>query len=88
MCTCHSVEHQLLVTDWDLENDKYDLPYLIVEMYLTKHRFFRRLIHGIRYILGYQCKFGAFEEMLLEVGEAKRLRDVLNKFITQHDIDL
>lgn len=61
VCNCSSIEHQMVINSFEDEPDQ-----LYIEMHLTKHSFWKRLKYGIRYIFGYQCKYGAFEEIIID----------------------
>lgn len=59
VCECGSTEHQLVFHHDDVEQTVY------VHVMLNKLPFLRRLKHAARYLLGYQCKYGSFEEVIL-----------------------
>lgn len=76
VCVCNSIEHQI-VFNYDKCSDT-----CYVSIHLNKLRFWKRLIHGIRYIFGYKCKYGDFEEIILGEHHAKylaELSDILNR---------
>ena len=74
LCQCHSAEHQLLFTWWDDE----DIQEVYMRVHLAKHTFWERLVYGIKYIFGYQCKYGAFDEMILRKEDAEKLQNVVD----------
>lgn len=59
-CACSSDEHTVIAKLSD--DDNYKEVYLAI--YLTKLSFWKRLCLGVKYIFGYQCRFGAFEEVI------------------------
>lgn len=59
-CACYNKEHQLVFT----KNEEDGLVY--AEMHLTKLRFWKRLVLGVKYIFGYQSRYGAFDEIVLD----------------------
>lgn len=63
-CVCHNKEHQLVFT----KNEEDGLVY--AEMHLTKLRFWKRLVLGVKYIFGYQSRYGAFDEIVLDKNHA------------------
>ena len=73
LCGCHSMEHQIFISYDD------ELKANFIQIHLSKHRFFKRLWHGLKYIFGYQCRCGAFEEFILEDEGKKALIEHLNK---------
>jgi hypothetical protein len=60
VCNCGNVEHQFILA----VDEEFDIVYL--EIHLTKKNFFNRLKHGLKYIFGYQSKYGAFDEIILD----------------------
>jgi hypothetical protein len=48
---------------------------------LKKVKFLSRLWYGIKFILGYQCKYGGFEEVVLDVAKMKEMNKFLKKCI-------
>lgn len=76
ICECNSVEHQI-VFRYDEEDN-----YVYCSMHLAKYNFFKRLVNGIRYIFGYRCRYGDFEEFIFKKEHSKKLRiiaDTLDK---------
>jgi hypothetical protein len=76
-CDCLEIEHSMFFTI----DDDTDLECMYVNTFLAEHGFFLRVINAIKYIFGYKCKFGHFEETVVSISEAKKLRDFLNEFI-------
>ena len=80
LCSCQSDEHQVIIHH-DLE-DK--LVYL--HIHLTSRRFLSRLKYGIKYIFGYQCRYGAWDEIILTDVHSDQFQKIyktlkgLNKF--------
>ena len=72
LCACNSVEHQLIVTRLD------DAPEVYVMIHLAKLGFFKRLWHAIKYVFGYRCRFGDFEEFIFSPEDADRLQSIVD----------
>lgn len=72
ICKCHSPEHQLLIW-YDSEDNDY-----VITIHLVNDGFFKRLCKGIKYIFGYKCQYGHFDEFLLKDEDRKKLVDFLN----------
>lgn len=72
-CDCSSAEHQIIVS-WDnADNEVY------VQVHLANwYGFWRRLWHAIRYVFGYQCRYGAFDEVVLRREDADNLQKVVD----------
>ena len=63
-CQCHSTEHIMLLSK--IDGDFY------LTIHLSKHGFFQRVWHAIKYVFGYRCKYGDFEEIIIS-DEAKKI---------------
>lgn len=70
ICACNSAEHQMIFNP-----DPLDEKLIYVEINLVRKSFIDRLIYGIKYIFGYQSKYGAFEEIVLNKDHAEQLRE-------------
>lgn len=82
ICDCGDVEHQLIVS-WDTITDSYYWEEMTVQVHLSKQPFWRRLVYAVRYIFGYQSKYGAFTEMVLNKKQALELRDACNSYLSK-----
>ena len=74
ICQCNSIEHQISFTwieDKELEGEVY------MEIHLAKLSFWDRLKHGIKYIFGYKCMYGDFDEVILKKGDVHKLEKVV-----------
>jgi len=75
-CDCGADEHTLRFT--------LDLPEreIYISMFLqADYRWYKRTWIAIKYIFGYKCKYGHWDNWTIHKGDAKRLRDMLNKFV-------
>jgi hypothetical protein len=76
-CECLSPEHILrfgyFEEDEGFENRIY------VSSFLSSFSFWGRLWAGIKYICGYKCRFGHFEEYILNEDHAKKIVSLLNR---------
>jgi len=73
ICDCHSLEHQFAIW-YDEEDDT-----LYIEPHL-KHKSLRdRILYAINYILGRQCNYGAFDEIIVNPDDAEKLISYLEK---------
>ena len=70
ICECSSVEHQIVLR-YDDEDKDEGLAY--AEIHLVKLPFFKRLLRGLKYIFGYKCKYGDFEEIILSPKHARQI---------------
>ena len=79
ICECHSPDHQFIIRKFDDESEVY------VTIHLTKQPMIRRLKYAFRYIFGYQSRFGAFDEIILNPDDADRLQKVVDSLKIQKD---
>ena len=64
ICDCESKEHKIIF-DFDADFSD-DYKEVILSIHLVNHRsFLKRLIAGIKYIFGYKCRFGNFDEIIV-----------------------
>ena len=70
-CECNCSEHLMRFISYDGEEEIY------IEYYLNPEvSFWKRLKIAIRYLFNRKCKFGAFDEVIVN---KERLKDLLNK---------
>lgn len=69
-CKCSSAEHTLLFESMD--GDIY------VSMFLSELPLFKRIILAIKYIFGYKCRYGHYEEIILDKSNIKELKEIIN----------
>ncbi len=82
ICTCGSVEHQMIISyDVDTnEEPEYDDVY--VSIHLSTYRgFWNRLKYAVKYIFGYKCRYGAFDEIILNPDDHMKFQNVANKLL-------
>jgi len=73
ICDCSSVEHQMVLR---FEDDE-DLGRMVyVEIHLMPLAWYERLWQGLKYIFGYKCCYGDFEEMILSPRHARQVYDL------------
>jgi hypothetical protein len=78
ICDCHSTEHQIVVhysEDEYPDGTKY--PTVYIHTHLNKRPFWQRLKYGIKYIFGYQCMYGAFDEFIINPKDVGKLNDII-----------
>ena len=74
ICQCNSIEHQISfnwIEDKELEGEVY------MEIHLAKLSFWDRLKHGVKYIFGYRCRYGDFDEVILKKNDVHKLEKVV-----------
>lgn len=70
ICDCSSVEHQMVLR---FDDDKDLGRQVFVEMHLVPLVWYKRLWLGIKYIFGYKCCYGNFEEVILSPKHARQI---------------
>lgn len=73
ICSCDNVEHQIVMRWWEDVNPKE----VYCEIHLNKLPFFKRLVHGIKYIFGHKSTFGKFQEFIFKQEDAYRLQKMV-----------
>lgn len=74
ICDCGSAEHQMILR---YDDDKDLGRQVFVEIHLAPLVWYERLWQGIKYIFGYKCCYGHFEEIILS---SKHARQVYNLY--------
>lgn len=77
-CSCYSDEHML---KFILDDNLSDGPELYTSIFLSEHPWYKRIWIAIKYAFGHKSKYGHWDCWLLIPTDAKRLRDLLNKYI-------
>ena len=78
-CACHSDEHMHMYT-LDLDDPSY--PAIYVTHHLATDNFWHRLLVAAKYLFGYRCKFGDFDESIIQDSEtAIQIRDIMSQLI-------
>jgi hypothetical protein len=72
VCSCSSVEHQIVFSYDDEDNLLY------AQIHLTHYSFWKRLVKGIKYIFGYKCRYGHWDEFLFSSEHAQDLKYLAN----------
>lgn len=79
-CACHSKDHTAFF-DYDNEGDG--------ELYLTVHladnrSFWKRAWYALKYVFGYDSRFGAWDELIVRWEDCPRIRALLEKREQNH----
>jgi hypothetical protein len=73
-CECSSNEHLFKIT-FDAE-DK--VAYIHTQ--LNNDLWYQRLLNAIKYIFGYKCRYGHWEETILGIEKLTELKNIIDKF--------
>lgn len=74
-CQCSTPEHLIVFKLIDKDDDT-----ICATIHLSKLPFYKRVVNGIKYIFGYSCQYGHFDEFLIDTDTAKRMIKMLNYF--------
>lgn len=84
ICECSSIDHQITFRTIEyIEEDLKRLSILpeelnevYINIHLNKKPFWKRVKYAIKYIFGYKCNYGAFDEIIITKD---KLKNVVNK---------
>ena len=69
ICECKSLEHQLVFTKD--EDNVYRYVHLVPESSI-----FKRIWYAIKYIFGYRCQYGHFDEFIFNKDDCSKLKEI------------
>lgn len=83
LCDCSDMEH---IMRFRYFTEDYSVPYLsCIDFHLSKLPLIKRIAYAIKYIFGYQSKYGAFGEMVLNEKSALQIIEFLTESIKMHN---
>lgn len=75
ICQCNNTEHQLIFSYFPDDEDKD----VYVSVHLTpEYNIWKRIKMAIKYIFGYKCCYGHFDEFIFNKKDADKLQSVVN----------
>ncbi len=74
VCQCNDPQHQFIIQTIDFDNN----PGIFISVLLAPIGFCKRLINGIKYIFGHRCRYGDFQEIIINPDDADRLQSVVD----------
>lgn len=74
-CSCHSPEHTL---SFVLDDDDV-APTVYGAVFLGEYPWHRRIVKAFKYILGYKCKYGHFDEFIFDPADCDRMIGLMKK---------
>ena len=78
VCSCHSTEHQMVVLYAEDEIDGMTYPMVYIHTHLNKRPFWQRVGYALRYIFGYQSRYGAFDEFIINSDDVEGIEKIVN----------
>ena len=78
-CDCHDNEHLLRFSIWYDE----DVPEceIYAHFFLNTHGFFKRIWIALKYVFGYKCRYGHWNEWIISRDDTEKLRNFCDKMI-------
>ena len=73
VCECGDVAHQFVVSHWSDDEEVF------VAVKLYRGNILERIGKAFRYVFGMPCKYGDFDEVILNKEKALQLADLLYK---------
>lgn len=83
-CNCSSMEHLVRFSCWEDELPNHKLIYGHIHL-ADYGSIWRRVWKAFRYAIGYRCRYGEWEEVIIDKDKAIELRDYLIKIINNWD---
>lgn len=79
LCSCGLAEHQIIFVDEDADLDCFYLTF-----HLTPLPLLRRIVYAVSYVFGHRSKYGAFDEMVIDVGGAQLIEYWVRQWLDTH----
>lgn len=77
ICSCHSTEHQMVVLYEEDEINDVRYPMVYIHVHLTERPFWQRVRYGLKYIFGYQSRYGAFDEFIVNPDDVHNIEKIV-----------
>ena len=74
VCACHNTEHSIIITK--NENKNYDNDVYLSIHLIPERNIFKRIKNAIKYIFGYRCKYGHFDEIVLNKEHYDKIQEI------------
>ena len=81
ICQCNNLEHQIFF-QFDPDDGYNDSLYINVALN-HYYPWYKRIWTGLKYVLGYKCRYGNYDEIILDRKQVERIRDRFNFALTK-----
>lgn len=73
-CACHSVDHSYIISydEWD------DANWVYIEPHLSTGSFWHRLKYAVKYLFGWKCRYGCFDEIIITEENYQPLKHLVD----------
>ena len=78
VCRCSSNEH-LVRLDWMQPTARHDPLEVYMSVHLPKQPLFQRLWIAVKYVFGYRCRYGDWDEVILGSHELHQLKQFIRR---------
>jgi hypothetical protein len=85
VCECRSPEHVVQITANTMKDSD---TVLYIGVQLPKLPWHKRVVRGVKYIFGYQCKYGHWDEAVIGGSEAISLMEFLSDVLEEKQLRL
>ena len=75
ICQCNNTEHQLIFSYFSDDEDK---DVFVSVHLLPEYNIWKRIKMAIKYIFGYRCRYGHFDEFIFKKEDVDKLQTVVN----------
>lgn len=75
ICECNNIEHQLIFSYFN-DDDEKDV-YMSVHL-TPEYNIWKRIWRAIKYIFGYKCQYGHFDEFIFKKSDSEKLQKIVN----------
>ena len=82
-CVCSSAEH-LATFAFDVEQSNNE-PLMYVQLQLAGVPFLKRVVNAFKYIFGYECRYGHWDEVVLNPSKVRELKQFLDDYESYKD---
>lgn len=76
VCDCGDAEHQFLIRSMEEEHPGYPKE-VYLTIHLVKRSFWYRVKYGLKYIFGYKCRYGAWDEIIISRNHVPKLDKII-----------
>jgi hypothetical protein len=80
LCDCGSSEHQML---FHLDPDN---AAIYCHIHLAKRPLLKRVLFGLKYIFGYHCRYGHWDEFIFNPEDAPKLKSISSFLSSMKDV--
>ena len=77
VCECFSLEHLVCLSYFEGDDEAY------IHIHLAQETFWTRVWHALKYIFGYRCRYGDFDEFLIGPKNVTQFKQFFDRVSVQ-----